>query len=123
MNKMKLSPQLMLVLPNLLIGIAAIYAAYWVKKGYQAGDKIADSATAPIGQVWSDFSAWAGGYSPVELTDFIIQPWYLNKNYELTDEAYKTLSKAYPKEVAQYFDGRVLKNKYRDLIGKPLRGA
>ena len=121
MTKTKLLPQLMRVLPDLVTAAAAIYAAYWLKKGYQAGDKIADSATAPIGQAWSDFSAWAGGYAPVELSDFIIQPWYLN-GYTLTDEAYKTLSKAYPKEVNHYFDGRVLKAAYRNLIGKSLKG-
>ncbi|MGI2072639.1 hypothetical protein [Shewanella baltica] len=117
---MKLSPQLMRVLPNLLTAAAALYAGYWLKKGYQAGEKVADSATAPIGQAWSDISAWAGGWTPVELTDLIIQPWYLDNNYRLSDEAFSVLSKAYPSEVKQFFSDRVLKSNYRHLIGKPI---
>ncbi|MCW3173746.1 hypothetical protein [Shewanella subflava] len=122
MTKTKLSPQLMRALPDLLTAAAALYVGYWLKKGYQVGDKVAETATAPAGQLWSDFSAWAGGWQPVELTDLIIQPWYLDNNYRLTDEAYKTLSKAYPKEVEHFFSNRVLKSHYWHLIGQPIRG-
>ncbi|WP_351001100.1 hypothetical protein [Shewanella sp. TB7-MNA-CIBAN-0143] len=125
MTLQKSLTRLTLALPKLqsaLIAVAAIYAIYTLKQAYQIGDKVADKVTEPAGQAWSDVSAWAGGWSPVELTDLIIQPWYMDNNYKLTDEAYKTLSKAYPKEVAQYFDNRVLKTQYRRLVGQPVRG-
>jgi hypothetical protein len=123
MKQTRLSPQLMRVLPNLssaLIAVAVVYAIHTVKKAYAAGDRLADSLTAPFGQAWSDVSAWAGGYQPVELTDLVIRRHYMDSNYRLTDEAFRVLGRAHPNELSYYFYNRTLKPQYRHLIDQPI---
>ena len=116
----QLPPQGLSNITNGLIAVAVIYGLYVMQKAYSAGDKLADQATKPVGQMWSDVSAWAGGWQPVELTDLIIQPWYLDNDFRITDEAWDVLSRD-PTQKAQLlvlFDNRVLKPEYRNLIGQ-----
>jgi uncharacterized protein (UPF0333 family) len=102
---------------------ASIYGIYLLKKMYSAGDKIAEKATAPAGELLSDVSAWANGWEPVVLTNLIIQPWYLDNNYRLTAEAEKVIKKAYPAEYAHFFNGNLLKHEYIKLIGQPIKAS
>jgi hypothetical protein len=123
MKQMKFPPQLVQALlkaENALVAIAVMYGIYSFKKAYQVGDKLVNTVTAPLGQAWSDVSAWAGGYQPVELTNLVIRRHYMDINYRLTDEAYSVLGRAHPSELAYYFQNRVLKAQYRHLIDQPI---
>ncbi|QLE85563.1 hypothetical protein FLM48_11030 [Shewanella sp. Scap07] len=108
-----------------LIAVAVIYSLYTLHKMYGAGDRLANAATKPLGQMWSDASGWLNGYKPVELTDLVIQPWYLDADYHISAEAWDILSKdaGYKAIMLKIFDGRTLKPEYRDLIGKPIGGV
>lgn len=108
---------------NVAVIVAAAYGIYLLKKMYSAGDKVAEKATAPAGQLLSDIGAWANGWEPVVLTNLIIQPWYLDNNYRLTAEAEKVIKKAYPNEYANFFSNNVLKPEYRKLIGQPIKAS
>ena len=125
MNYQKLAqqwPQALSKGQGALIAVAVIYALYTLQKLYSAGDKIAEKATAPAGQAWSDASAWLNGWRPVELTDLVIQPWYLDADFHISAEAWDVLTKnaGYKATMLKIFDGRTLKPEYRDLIGKKI---
>lgn len=125
MNYQKLAQQLPQALTKgqgALIAVAVIYALYTLRQMYSAGDRLANQATKPIGQAWSDASAWLNGYRPVELTDLVIQPWYLDGDYHISAEAWDILTKdaGYKATMLKIFDNRTLKPQYRDLIGKPI---
>lgn len=111
-------------LSNGLVAVAVIYGLYVMQKAYGAGDKLANQATRPIGQAWSDVSAWAGGYKAVELTPLVIQPWYLDDSYQISMDAWEILNRDadYQVLMAGLFDGRTLKAQYRHLIGQPITG-
>ncbi|OEG72315.1 hypothetical protein BEL05_04880 [Shewanella colwelliana] len=121
MTKQLLNKQSLQGLSNGLIAIAVIYGVYKLSQGLNRMDKAAEIATQPIGQAWSDASAWLGGYRPVEVTDLVIQPWYMIGN-QISDDAYEVLLRNYPDLLPQLFDGRTLKREYRHLIGKPIGG-
>ncbi|MDR8523839.1 hypothetical protein [Shewanella fidelis] len=118
----QLPPQVLRNISHGLIAVAAIYGIYVMRKAYKAGDELADKATKPIGQLWSDVSAWSGGWTPVELSDLIIQPWYLDDNYKISDEAWRVIGQdANQKQMLlTLFNDRVLKPEYRHLIGQPI---
>lgn len=105
-----------------VIALAVIYGLYTLNKMYRAGDKLAEQATAPLGQAWSDVAAWAGGYQPVELTSLVIQPWYLDDYNRISQDAWNVLYKApeYQSLLNALFDDRFLKTKYTHLIGRPI---
>jgi len=95
-----------------------------MQKAYSAGDRLANQATKPLGQAWSDVSAWAGGYRPVELTPLVVQPWYLDANYQISNQAWEILNRdaGYQVLMVGLFNGRTLKPEYRHLIGQPIEG-
>jgi hypothetical protein len=110
---------------NAVIALAVAYIVYKYAQGYERLDKVVNQATKPVGQLWSDIDARLGGWSPVEQTDLVIQRWYLDSNYQISDEAWRVLTvmdsnRALMKTL---FNGRVMKPEYRDLIGKPIRGV
>lgn len=120
----KLPPLALNDVSNGLIAVAVIYGLYMMQKAYSAGDKLANQATKPAGQLWSDVSAWAGGWEAVELTDLIIQPHYLDENFEISGEAWAVLTRDanYNKLMLKLFDNKILKPEYRHLVGQPIRG-
>lgn len=108
---------------NVIIALATVYIVYKYAQGYERLDKVVNQATTPIGQLWSDIEARLGGWSPVELTDLIIQRHYLDDHYQISDEAWRVLTvddnnRALMKAL---FSGRVMKPEYRALIGKPIK--
>ena len=108
---------------NVIIALAAVYIVYKYAQGYERLDKVVNQATTPIGQLWSDIEARLGGWSPVELTDLIIQRHYLDDHYQISEEAWRVLTvddnnRALMKTL---FSGRVMKPEYRALIGKPIK--
>ncbi|ABV36812.1 hypothetical protein Ssed_2203 [Shewanella sediminis HAW-EB3] len=109
---------------NIILALAAVYIVYKYSQGYKRLDKVVNEATKPVGQLWSDVDARLGGWSPVELTDLVIQPWYLNTNFVISEEAWQVLTRDtdYRVMMKQLFDGRTLKPEYRHLIGKPIGG-
>ena len=85
MTKLKLPallPQGLNDASNALIAVAVIYGLYVLQKAYGAGDRLANQATKPIGQAWSDVSAWAGGWRPVQYNN---ASFYLNSKYVASD--------------------------------------
>ncbi len=54
-------PQLPQGLNNLLIAGAAVYVVYMLSRGLGQMDQAANTLTKPLGQMWSDASAWASG--------------------------------------------------------------
>jgi hypothetical protein len=110
---------------NAVIALAAAYIVYKYAQGYERLDKVVNQATKPVGQLWSDIDARLGGWSPVEQTDLVIQRWYLDSNYQISDEAWRVLTVIDSNRsiMKTLFNGRVMKPEYRDLIGKPIRGV
>ena len=66
---------------SVLIAGAVVYLAHLLTKGLGKLDSTVNTLTEPAGQLWSDIDAKLGGWSPVEQTDLIIQPWYLDDQY------------------------------------------
>lgn len=106
---------------NVIIAVAAAYIVYKLSQGYERLDAVANEATKPAAQLWSDIEARLGGWSPVELTDLIIQPWYLD-NFVITDEAWEVLTRDNNNRIIMktLFDGRTLKPEYRHLVGQQI---
>ncbi|WP_025822975.1 hypothetical protein [Shewanella marina] len=107
---------------NLALIAGVTYVIYQLSKGFNRLDNAADIATKPIGQAWSDISAWAGGYRAVEHTPLIIRDFYLDSHYQITDEAWRVLVnvESYRPLMTELFNGRVLKSQYRHLINKQI---
>ncbi|WCE31115.1 hypothetical protein [Vibrio sp. SCSIO 43137] len=79
-----------------LIGAGLLLAAVSLVggAGFVAGRKLnqlADNATRPVSEVFSELSARMNGWSPVELKPLMIQDFYLDENYRLTADAERTL--------------------------------
>lgn len=106
---------------NVIIAVAAAYIVYKLSQGYERLDAVANEATKPAAQLWSDIEARLGGWTPVELTDLVIQPWYLN-DFVITDEAWEVLTRDKDNRIIMktLFDARTLKPQYRHLVGKPI---
>ena len=82
MTKALSLPQLPQAWSNGLVAVAALYAVYLFSKMYSAGNELAEKATEPMGQAWSDVAAWTNGYKPVE---FGSAAFYLNSKYVADD--------------------------------------
>jgi hypothetical protein len=121
MSKQSLA-QLLTVSHKTVMVLGGAYVIYKLSQLYGATDKIVDKATAPAGQLLSDVSARLNGWSPVQQTDLVIQPWYLDDNYKISDEAWDVLTVMDNNRIAmkQLFSGRIMKPEYRLLIGKPI---
>ncbi|NKF52794.1 hypothetical protein G3R49_19745 [Shewanella sp. WXL01] len=125
MTVQKLLPQLpqgLNSLSNGLIAVAVIYGLYLAQKAYRAGDKLAESATAPAGEALSDVTAWFNGNHRVELTPLVIQPHYLNAQYQISSEAWEILTRDanYAALMIVLFNNQILKPQYRHLVGQPI---
>ena len=107
---------------NVIMALAAVYLVYKYSQGYKRLDKVVNEATKPAGQLWSDIDARLGGWSPVELTDLVIQPWYLNTSFVISEEAWEVLTRDANNRLMMkhLFDGRTLKPEYRHLVGQPI---
>ena len=107
---------------NVILALAAVYIVYKYSQGYKRLDKVVNEATKPAGQLWSDIDARLGGWSPVELTDLVIQPWYLNTSFVISEEAWEVLTRDANNRLMMkhLFDGRTLKPEYRHLVGQPI---
>ncbi|MPY23924.1 hypothetical protein FS373_15325 [Shewanella sp. YLB-07] len=111
-------------LHSAVIAGAAVYLVHQLTKGLGRLDETANILTKPVGQAWSDVSAWAGGWQAVELTALIIQPWYLDSNFQISSEAWRVLTVDEKNRALmhQLFDNRTLKQEYRHLVGQPIEG-
>ena len=107
---------------NVILALAAVYIVYKYSQGYKRLDKVVNEATKPAGQLWSDIDARLGGWSPVELTDLVIQPWYLNTSFVISEEAWEVLTRDANNRLMMkhLFDGRTSKPEYRHLVGQPI---
>ena len=107
---------------KVIIALAAVYIVYKYSQGYERLDNVVNEASKPAGQLWSDIDARLGGWSPVEQTELVIQSWYLDEHYQISDEAWQVLTVLDDNRTLMktLFNGRILKPEYRHLIGKPI---
>ncbi|WP_394131647.1 hypothetical protein [Shewanella maritima] len=118
-------PQVLSSAKNLAVAIAVIYGVYMASKAYKKGDEAANEITKPAGDLLSDITAWSNGNHRIEVTDLVIQPWYLDSDYRISNDAWNALNKipTYTALMQKLFDDRILKPQYRQYIGKPISGA
>ena len=119
MKPMRLPTQWPQAWPDYLLLAGVVWAGWQATKLFRKGDELAAQATKPLGQLWSDLSAWSGGWRPVQLTSLRILSHMLDDDYRLMPEARAVITKipAYQTDIRRMFTtDYVMKPEFRYLI-------
>ena len=116
-----LNPKTISAISNGLIAAAVIVGIYSLFKIYREGDKIAATATQPVGQFLSDAENFLTGNSPVQATQagFVLNSNYINADGSINQTWRNAIEEMHQGNAALFDEittGIYLKDSYRYLI-------